>query len=73
MNTTISYSHRIDVDSCGECPFALHFSVPDPEPQCFCDHPATRAYELDPDVCDDSPPPKWCPLRGAVTMITAAP
>lgn len=60
-------THRIEVDSCGGCPF--NHWIPH---QDFCAHPAVKtsggASKMLPQRRLD-PPPEWCPLRGAVTII----
>jgi len=54
-------AHRIEVDHCNDCVFRRVGE------SSWCRHPAAKrcgALTYKPD-----PPPEWCPLRGAVTMI----
>lgn len=56
-------AHRIEVDHCGECPFIRDQKTRPNRARCA--HPAKRSEVL----IVRNPPPAWCPLRGAVTMI----
>ena len=49
---------------CGDCPFALHDCRGD---GCFCDHPRTRAYDIE--CGPDEPAPEWCPLRANPALV----
>ena len=61
-------AHRIEVDSCGECPFSHRHRDTKADPlECwhpYRDHaPDFRLHRA------HGQPPASCPLRGAVTMI----
>jgi len=56
-------AHRIEVDSCGECPFWHRLGC---YHSTFTKNGSPLRFEPDETV---TPPPKRCPLRGAVTMI----
>jgi len=64
----IRRAHRVEVDTCDQCPWGRG--------QQFCQHPSPTVPK---GVCDPrggpftvpypEPAPKWCPLRGAVTLV----
>lgn len=57
-------AHRIDVERCYDCPF---WDRIDAMPAIGgCEHPS---YGVARPVKLEQPPPEWCPLRGALTIV----
>lgn len=70
-------AHRIEVDCCAACPFAEWWivrlrpgQIGDDRERLRCEHPLTIAKPAAmPYVNEAGPPPEWCPLRGALTLV----
>ena len=64
----MSKPYLIIVQTCDDCPLAVHDNEDAREPGVFCHHPSSTG-DRNLTVSFGGPPPEWCPLRNKMLTI----